>query len=501
MADHTDTTRPRAFEYRRDRYQWQIGRAPKKIRCGNQQIDNPFFETAVFVVHGIGDQKDVETAAAMRWGIEDSLPLLRVSGMDPANDNWTLPAPYVNDGHWAEYDNLETFVDDIRQDLDHLTARQRAFFTEAWRSRTRGWFRSWTWIVAQGLKLVLWGSWLKKPFYILLTVLMSVLMLAACLWPPSRKFIVTYVNDARLYMEPKGDIEHEIVQLIDRRVARAFLATIGKDIDFGKIEPYAGVLIDGEARAFKHVTWVAHSLGTIISFNVIGDILSQCWEVRRKHADKHGGKPTDPCPKVEDIERALTRFVTIGSPLDKVCFLYAKRKRDTKGKNLVLRKWPEVYLPGQLLDLRKLSKCMPSDDKQDSWWTNIFYGSDPVSGPLDTIEEFLGVDKNQSLIQNVSSFGLRAPLASHTGYWNDTGTVSKVIAQAYTGFTRTVWYGVLKTGQAKKPNTYFVRAWPTWLHGLLSAFGLFWLLAAIVASIVASWVYRDAVGSWFDKLF
>ena len=500
MAIPTQRARPRAFDYRPDRYQWRIGRAPEKIRQGGKRIKNPFLETAIFVVHGIGNQKDTETAAAMRWGIEDSLGLLNYPDMDPASDEWTLPAPYVNDGHWAQYDDLETFVDDIGGDLDHLTARQREFFTEAWRARTRGWFRSWLWMVVQGLKLILWGSWLKKPFYVLLTVLIAVLMFVAGVWPKSRKFLITYVNDARLYMEPQGDIEHEIVQLIDRRVARAFLSTIGKTTDFKKVEPYAGVLIDGQSRSFKRVTWVAHSLGTIISFNVIGDILTRCMQIREAHAAKHNQKSTDPCADVEDIETALSRFVTMGSPLDKICFLYARDKGDTSGCNSVLRKWPEEYLPGHPLDLRQKTGCMPCEEQQDSWWTNVFYGSDPISGPLDTIEEFLGVEKGESLIQNVSTFGWRLPLASHTGYWSDTGAVSKVIAQAYTGFTNMVWYGFFKLGTARNPRTLFVRAWPNWTHGMLSAFGLFWITALVVTAMVLGWIHRETIGPWLKNL-
>ncbi len=485
----SDRQRPGAFEYSRDRYLWRIGRAPKQITKQGKPVDSPFYDSAIFVVHGIGEQKDTETAAAMRWGIEDALGLVELTDLNPKTDDWTLPAPYINDGHWAEYADLTTFEDDIGPDLEQLTARQLQFFTEAWQSRTRGWFRSWFWMVTQGAKLVIHGSWSKKLFYVLVTIVIGSLMLLAAFWPTTRKFLVTYANDARLYMEPKGDIEHEIVNLIDRRVLRGFLSTIGLTPDFEALEPYQGALIGGKQRAFKKVTWVAHSLGTVISFNVIGDILHKCRDIRQAQ----GGDLADPCPKVEPVEQALHRFITLGSPLDKICFLYQANKRDKSSCNSVLRRWPEEYLPDGDLDLRKLAGCLPCDTRQDSWWTNIFYGSDPISGPLDTIERFLDIDKKTPLIQNVSTLGLRIPVASHTAYWADTDAVSKVIAQTFQGYTKSVWYGFIRAEQTYNPRVLFHRAWPERLHGALSAFGLFWMLIALIALIVAGWIHRATI--------
>ena len=155
MALPDKKKRPRVYDFTSDRYQWRLGRAPAKIRKSGKDIDNPFLDTAVFVVHGMGEQKDTETAAAMRWGIEDSLPLVQPDHDNAASDEWILPAPYLYDGHWAEYDSLATFEKDIRGDLEVLTERQKTFFTKSWEARTRGWFRTWIWVIAQGLKLIL----------------------------------------------------------------------------------------------------------------------------------------------------------------------------------------------------------------------------------------------------------------------------------------------------------------------------------------------------------
>lgn len=504
LPDKSD--RPRAFDRSPARYQWRAGRISTTVRvAGNEIKQNPFIRTALFVVHGIGDQRDTETAARMRWGVEDSLPLIDPGNWGPpkadnggSRNEWILPAPYIHEAHWANYDDLTVFEDDIGADLTVLTNRQRAFFTGLWRARTKGWLRSWGWLVTQGFKLVCRGTLWKRPFYLVLTLLVGAVMFIAGLSKRSRKFIVTYVNDARLYFEPKGDLEHEIVQLIDRRVARAFLATLGLDMEFNEIEDYNGVIINGEAHAFDHVIWVAHSLGTVISFNVIGDILRRCLEVRKQHAKETGADYRDDCPRASRVEKALTKFVTFGSPLDKILFLYAydsgkRRMGDEERTNAVLRPWPEEYLSDGDLDLR----CKAGGS---CWWMNFFYGSDPISGPLDSIEEFLGVGGNRRLIENQSTLRLRLPLASHNRYWKDTGVVTRILSEAYAGYTREVLYSLFRRSGDGAEEGHFVRAWPPWVHGWLSSMGLFWITLLAIGLTVTAIINREHILPWFQNL-
>jgi hypothetical protein len=505
MAIPNKSTRPRAFERDSERYQWRLGRAPSTIIYGDQEIENPFKKTAVFVVHGIGDQKDTDTAVTMRWGIEDSVPLLELGNWDTSGKNqWILPAPYVNDGHWAQYDDLTIFSDDIGEDLNVLTNRQLQFFSNAWRSRTVGWFRSWWWIVRQGLKLVVRGPLLKAPFFLLLTVLVGVIMFVAGAWPKSRKFVVTYVNDARLYVEPKGDIEHEIVQLIDRRVARGFLKTIGLDMEFNELPAHKSILLGGKPHCFDRVIWTAHSLGTVISFNVIGDLLEMCKKVREE-ANKQDIYAS--CPKAERVENSISKFVTFGSPIDKVCFLYGFEEYVTNSKggktkiwsNQVLRKWPEMYLPGGRLDITK--NC-----NGDVWWSNVFYGSDPISGPLNTIEKFLfpevsGTNRKGPFIQNVSTLGFRWPLAAHTSYWRDSGVVTTVLSASYAGYAKKVVHKFFLRAKSSKTQ-YFSRCWPNWkwLHGFLSSVGLVVITGLLTYLIIWSVLNWQQVAQWYKSI-
>lgn len=489
--------RPRAFDYSRHRYQWRSGRMPERILRDGKLRPTPFDETAIFVVHGIGDQADTDTAVAMRWGIEDALPMIEPGMWRPSDsDRWILPAPYINDGHWAKYDDLTVFSEDIDDDLDTLTRRQLAFFRSSWRSRTRGWWRSWWWIVGRGGRLVRKTRGYRRVFYSLLTVGVGLIIFAAGAWPRSRRFVVTYVNDARLYMEPRGDLEHEIVQLIDRRVARAFLKTIGLDMDLRKLPDYEGVLVGGQPAKFKRVVWAAHSLGTVISFNVVGDILWKCWKVR---CEENEEDPTAACETVAPVEKALAAFVTFGSPIDKVCFLYDDHvagddpddeRRDLTGPhalNSVFRRWPRAYLPNGPLDVRR-------NGSKGAWWTNFFYGSDPISGPLDSIEARLRGKpveelKPDLLIDNVSTLGWRLPIASHNAYWKDCGLATTILERAYCGYTKDVKLAHRRPKDFDSGTQAFFRCWPRRLHAKLSSIGLFLITVFVATLITAGIVY------------
>ena len=72
------THRPCAHDYRKSRYQWRFGRIPDTIKKGGVPVDSPFQRTGVLIVHGIGDQDDVETAVSMRLGVEDALPKIEL---------------------------------------------------------------------------------------------------------------------------------------------------------------------------------------------------------------------------------------------------------------------------------------------------------------------------------------------------------------------------------------------------------------------------------------
>src|SRR5262245_40349691 len=100
----------RAYEL--DAYPWNMGMIPRTLRVDGEERRHPALTSAVFVVHGIGQQGWVSTSAKLRAGFEDALVAIRDwqersrpegAPVDPLE----VPAPFVMDGHWSDYADLE----------------------------------------------------------------------------------------------------------------------------------------------------------------------------------------------------------------------------------------------------------------------------------------------------------------------------------------------------------------------------------------------------------
>lgn len=450
--------RPRAYECDPVRYQTRFGRVPLTIRKeGTEEaIDNPMREFGVYVVHGIGQQVDTETAVNLRRGVEDVIPLIDPGHQGPQNENqWIVPPPYIYDGFWANYDHLKWLWG--KEEYRVLTKRQRDFFQGALLSRSGGWVKNCGWLIKQGLKLLWSGGLHRWPVYFPLTLL-CILIFILGIVPRFRRMLTQFVNDARLYLDPQGDIELETVQRIDYRVGEAFLKMLGLNWDFQELDEKDQIQIGGRPHRFKRVIWVGHSLGSVISYNVISDLLNRCEEVRRETPDR--------IANVEIVEQGLQHFITIGSPLDKVVFLFD-----------ALREWPAQYLSRgmyrtyQGID-RKLANSESEKALRVPFWLNFFYGSDPVSGPLDQFNH-----QSQPYVKNLSTVGWRVPLVSHVAYWKDIGIVSKVLELGYREFVKTME----------------IRFWPDRLHQWLSGIGIFTIAALVSVTFCGIWFYRSQI--------
>ena len=500
------TERPRAHDYDKHRYQWRYGRIPGEIKKDGVSMKSPFLETGVFIVHGIGDQEDADSAVSMRLGVEDALQKIELKNWsDEGRDQWILPAPYLYDGYWAKYTDLETFADDLQDDLAVLTERQAHFFRRAWAKRASGWWRSYRWMIKQGWKLVLSSEeWQETLFYGFLTILLVLFLPLTGLIPAARNFLRDYISDARLYLEPKGDFELEMVQLIDRRVGRAFLRMLGLDWDFRTLDKYKGLVVNGQPKTFDRVVWVAHSLGTVISYNVIGDILNKCQSIRDDfNGKKLTKKQNELLKNIGVVEEGIARFITFGSPLDKVLLLYQRAAPSvaaSNGTHRVLRRWPDGFLSRAN---GKLNEAAGTGDRNLAWWINFFYISDPISGRLDEIATFIDKpgDGVSRLIRNLSPRGWRLPIDSHNRYWKDPGFATKVLEAALFGYTKEVLHlptkrqfedavkerepGISEEDIEKK--YHFVRVWPEQLHNWLIGTFLFFLTVTVIAALILAW--------------
>ncbi len=80
--------RPAAYDIRPDRFQWHFRLIPSRISKAGKSIPNPFRDTAVYVVHGIGEQRYAETAAELRIGFEDAVDEVEPKNWLPRNADY-----------------------------------------------------------------------------------------------------------------------------------------------------------------------------------------------------------------------------------------------------------------------------------------------------------------------------------------------------------------------------------------------------------------------------
>ena len=95
---------------------------------------------------------------------------------------------------------------------------------------------------------------------------------------------------------------------------------------------------------------------------------------------------------VKKFRSTLRRFVTIGSPLDKIAFLTG---------NEALRPLPR--LPRS--ELLEGGETVPNGEGRREWWVNFYHVLDPVSGAL----------------SNPAICGDQPPLNYHIGLWKLPG--------------------------------------------------------------------------------
>jgi hypothetical protein len=396
MSQPAETPRARAYD---PDVQWRVDQLDP---------DDPARRSALFVVHGIGDQERVDTALALRHGLETAIEDLHRSGLGD------VPLPYVAEGYWGDYYNFAESFPEAARTLDE---NERAFFSRLWTLRSHSALRAWGWFAWQGLRL-LWPRpgqatkqvsllrqvlrWFTYLSVAALNLITLTLLLAKKKY---RGVLATVLGDVRIYVEPQGNVERAIVQQIDRRVRDQFLQLLGLDADFRTLPRNRMLKVGGVPYRFDYVTWVAHSLGSVISYNVISDILHRMQDYESGVAGAND-PPEVRQQRVENIGRVkqgLHRFFTLGSPLAKIAYLFPG----------VLRLWPEEYA-AQIVAGRRTT----------NWWVNFFHIWDPVSGVVGAVESFPQAQSAHSRI-------LRLPGWAHVRYWVDRKILKYILTRTY----------------------------------------------------------------------
>jgi hypothetical protein len=443
-----------------------------------EQTENPTsLSHAIYVVHGIGAHDSGVTAVGLRSGFEDAVQQLREASASP----WIEMQPtYIKEGYWGDYGN---FSDNFPDLWAQMSKPSRKYFKELWKKRSESYARTAAWYAYQSLRLpwqalsdwqdvrggfpgllreIFYRLVVRIPLYLLAVFVSWSALVALVVWPRGRSILSTVMGDVRLYVRPRGPIEQAIRQNIDVKVRDLFLQMIG----LGIIEP--GVPVEGdfkdliEARPceedtagrkllqigdrkkhkFDRITWVSHSLGTVVSYNVVGDLLCKCKKLREANRQINF---------VERVEAGLYRFYTMGSPLRKIFWLFPEMKR----------RWPAEYFERYILQAadKNLTAASP-------WWVNFRHIWDPVSGSISRSDYFPWAKESHS------PEVLTLPGLAHVGYWHTDGIAKYILAQAHPGLP------------GEKTATLPDRGWLAKLAWHISMIFILGLVSAIIFHII-----------------
>jgi hypothetical protein len=451
---------PLAFE--KADFMWDMQRVPSTLADGT--TPHPGRSSAIFVVHGMGRQLWTETSAHLRAGFETAFEEIaewqeKHNKKDGPKDV-TLPPPFIWEGFWANYDDLkETFPEDWK----HFVDREQTFFGNLWKQRIVSGSRTIAWILKQQFllldpRIISEVGLIAWILYWPLQIVSGVALLVA--WLRFPEMITGYANDVRLYLEPRGVVERAIVQRIDERVASSFLRLIGLDQEFRHLKNEFLIEAGGMRLAFNRVVWVAHSLGTVISYNALSALLHKACELAQSGDDEQKAG-------VDLFRRALSRFVTMGSPLDKVAFLFKKES---------LRPWPGAQRRALFFDGETLTE---KDPAKTEWWINFYHALDPVSGSLEN--PFICGDQPPSNIHIRSSF---IPGLAHSAYWKDPDVLRFILGRTY-------GTNLLRDKEYAPPFPWVLRA--------LALMGYISWVAILFGSVYALYSYAPSILRWIGK--
>ncbi|MBI4660731.1 MAG: hypothetical protein HY735_17985 [Verrucomicrobia bacterium] len=417
----TKPTRVRPPAYELDSFPWNLRRVPATAVIDGNSVPHPARRCAIFVVHGMGEQQWTETSATLRAGFEVALDAIRewqtqALGADKVTRG-EVPPPFTYDGYWADYADVQA---SFPEDWQRFNERERKFFKNVWEFRSYSALRTYAWFLRQQIRLID-PRRLKEiglPAWLLygaLQIVVPVVLTLALIRAP--RILSRTLADVRIYARPHGIAERAMVQRIDRRVGQGFLRLIGLDWDFFPLPRKQRVRASGESFVFDRVVWVAHSLGTVVSYNVLSDLFKRAAQIEQSGLDvqKEG---------VRRFRDALRRFITMGSPLDKFAYLFPK----------ALRPWPGGDRTGLLSGgdtLAGQTRGTGSDTGFDSreWWINFYHALDPVSGALNN--PLICGKKPPANIHIKWRGSALVPGLAHVSYWRAASVLRFILGRVY----------------------------------------------------------------------
>lgn len=230
----------------------------------------------------------------------------------------------------------------------------------------------------------LWPSWEADNHWPLrLLVTWAVVLLLS--WTV-RAFLVQYLGDVAAYVESHS---------LDR------FAALRARIRDSVIERARAVYGATGAEAYAGVVVVGHSLGSVVSYDMLNQLLCE------DAIDRRAGRPT------RDVARRTPLFLTFGSPLDKTAFVFAIQHRRTTQAREALAASTQPMLQDY--------------DARPARWVNIHSPWDIISGELEYYDLPGASDPRRVL--NRKDAGATTLLLSHVEYW-ESDELPRVLTEA-----------------------------------------------------------------------
>lgn len=205
-----------------------------------------------------------------------------------------------------------------------------------------------------------------------------------------RRFLVQYLGDVVVYVESHtvdrfADLRARIRDCVTER-ARAVYGAQG-------------------AEAYERVIVVGHSLGSVVSYDMLNQLLCE------DAIERQAGRPT------RDVARRTPLFLTFGSPLDKTTFVFAIQHRRTTQAREALVASAQPMLQGY--------------EWRPERWVNIYSPWDLISGSLEYFDLPDSADPRRVI--NLRDREASTLLVSHVEYWENAllpGVLSEALVSA-----------------------------------------------------------------------
>jgi len=203
-----------------------------------------------------------------------------------------------------------------------------------------------------------------------------------------RRFLVQYLGHVVVYVE-----SHAVDRFAELRARIRECVT----------ERARAVYAAGGADKYEQVVIVGHSLGSVVSYDMLNQLLCE------DAIDRQAGRPT------RDVARRTPLFLTFGSPLDKTTFVFAIQYRRTTQAREALVASAQPMLQGY--------------EWRPGRWVNIYSPWDIISGSLEYFD--LPGSSDPRRVDNLRDREATTLLMAHVEYW-ENGLLPEVLSKALT---------------------------------------------------------------------